>query len=66
MVPYRCSLYCGIAKVLLSFLLVPALGLNVEAGLLSVFFLISISIIVIRGLKEINNREKQEPQEVHA
>jgi O-antigen/teichoic acid export membrane protein len=66
MVPYRSSLYCGIAKVLLSFLLVPALGLNVEAGLLSVFFLISISIIVIRGLKEINNREKQEPQEVHA
>ena len=64
MVPYRASLYCGIAKVLLSFLLVPALGLNVEAGLLSIFFLISISVIVIRGLKEIKKRSNQEQQEV--
>jgi len=64
MIPYRASLYCGIAKVLLTFLLVPALGLNVEAGLLSVFFLISISVIVMRGLKEIDERSKQEQTEV--
>ena len=64
MVPYRASLYCGIAKVLLTFLLVPALGLNVEAGLLSIFFLVSISVIVIRGLKEIKKRSEQEQTEV--
>lgn len=56
MVPYKASLYCGLAKVLLSFLLVPMLGLNVEAWLLSIFFLISISVIVLRGIKEINAR----------
>ncbi|HOJ01428.1 MAG TPA: hypothetical protein PLL88_07400, partial [Anaerolineaceae bacterium] len=60
MVPYRASLYCGIAKVLLSFLLVPTLGLNTEAWLLSIFFLISISVIVLQGVKEIKKRAQPE------
>ena len=53
LVPYRISLYCGIAKVGLAFLLVPRFGLNMEAFLLSAFFVVSISIIVLRGFKEI-------------
>ncbi len=57
MVPYRISLYCGIAKVALAFLFVPRLGLNFEAFLLSAFFIISISLIILRGFKEINLRE---------
>jgi O-antigen/teichoic acid export membrane protein len=57
MVPYRISLYCGIAKVLLAILLVPRLGLNFEALLLSAFFVISISLIVSRGLREVKKLE---------
>jgi len=59
LVPYRASLICGIAKITLGFLLVPRLGLNMEAFLLSAFFVISISIIVLRGFKEIRKRELQ-------
>jgi len=58
MVPYRISLYCGIAKIGLAFLLVPRYGLNVEALLLSAFFVISVTMIVYRGLKEVKIREK--------
>jgi len=57
MVPYRISLICGIAKVGLAFLLVPRFGLNVEALLLSAFFVVSVSLIVLRGFKEIRARE---------
>lgn len=57
LVPYRVSLICGIAKIALGFLLVPHFGLNMEAFLLSAFFVISISLIVLRGFKEIRKRE---------
>lgn len=57
LVPYRISLWCGIAKVALAFLFVPRLGLNFEAFLLSAFFVISITIIILRGFKEINKLE---------
>lgn len=60
MVPYRYSLYCGIAKIILAILLVPQLGLNFEAFLLSAFFIVSISLIILRGFKEVNLREKEE------
>lgn len=58
MVPYRISLYCGIMKIGLAFFLVPKFGLKVEALLLSAFFVISITMIVLRGLKEVKKREK--------
>ncbi len=57
MVPYRISLYCGIAKIGLAFLLVPRFCLNIEALLLSAFFVVSVSMIVLRGLKEVKIRE---------
>ncbi len=60
MVPYRYSLYCGIAKIVLAILLVPQLGLNFEAFLLSAFFIVSISLIILRGFKEVSKREKEE------
>ena len=59
MVPYRISLYCGIAKIGLAFLLVPLFGLNIEALLLSAFFVVSVSMIVLRGLKEVKIRESE-------
>jgi len=58
MTPYRTSLYSGIAKMILTVLLVPTLGLNVEATLLSAFFVVSIGIIIFKGWKEIERREK--------
>lgn len=57
LVPYRVSLFCGIAKVGLAFLLVPRFGLNMEAFLLSAFFVVSITIIVLSGFKEVRRRE---------
>ncbi len=58
LVPYRYTLWAGLAKVALAFLLVPRFGLNSEAFLLSAFFVISVSLIVWRGLQEIQHREK--------
>ena len=57
LVPYRISLWCGIAKVLLAILFVPRLGLNFEAFLLSAFFVVSITLIISRGFKEIRRLE---------
>jgi O-antigen/teichoic acid export membrane protein len=66
MVPYRYSLYCGIAKVALAFLLVPTLGLNFEALLLSGFFVISVSLIILRGFKEVKRLEAESLEAVDA
>jgi O-antigen/teichoic acid export membrane protein len=65
MVPYKISLWSGIAKVALAFLLVPRLGLNVEALLLSGFFIISISLIILRGFQEVRRIENL-PQQAGA
>ncbi|MDP2989212.1 MAG: hypothetical protein Q8O57_01435, partial [Kiritimatiellota bacterium] len=56
-VPYRISLWCGIAKVALAILLVPKLGLNFEAILLSLFFIISVSWIILRGWQKVRKME---------
>ena len=56
-VPYRISLWCGIAKIILAVLLVPRLGLNFEAILLSSFFVISVTLIILRGFREIRSLE---------
>jgi O-antigen/teichoic acid export membrane protein len=60
MVPYKISLWCGIAKVGLAILLVPRFGLNFEAILLSVFFIVSITMIILRGFREIRKIETAE------
>ena len=62
MVPYRISLWCGIGKIALAVLLVPKLGLNFEAVLLSLFFIISVSWIILRGWQEVKKLEAL-PQE---
>jgi O-antigen/teichoic acid export membrane protein len=60
MVPYQISLWCGIAKVGLAILLVPRLGLNFEAILLSLFFIVSVTLIILRGFREIRKIEAAE------
>ena len=62
MVPYRISLWCGIAKVGLAILLVPRLGLNFEAILLSAFFIVSVTLIILRGFQEIRKIEDGEKE----
>lgn len=57
MYPLYVMLITGSAKVLLSFLLVPRFGSIAEAALLSGYFIISISLIVKRGFREIHNCE---------
>ncbi|MBM3137117.1 MAG: hypothetical protein FJZ98_02895 [Chloroflexi bacterium] len=57
MVPYKISLWSGIAKVGLAILLVPRLGLNFEAILLSLFFIVSVTLIIGRGFREIRKIE---------
>lgn len=59
LVPYRISLWCGLAKIALAFLLVPRLGLNFEAFLLSAFFIVSITLIILRGMAEVRKRDHQ-------
>lgn len=59
-VPVRISLWCGIAKVGLAILLVPRFGLNFEAMLLSAFFIISVSLIILRGFREVQRLEAEE------
>jgi O-antigen/teichoic acid export membrane protein len=58
LVPYRISLWCGIIKIAFAFLLVPRLGINFEAFLLSAFFVVSVTWIILRGFAEIRKREK--------
>ncbi len=62
MVPYRISLWCGVGKIALAVLLVPRLGLNFEAILLSLFFIISVSWIILKGWREVRKLEAL-PQE---
>jgi len=50
----------GAAKIGLSFLLVPRYGMNAQAALMSAYFVISIGIIVWRGLVELRRRERAE------
>lgn len=52
--PLKVTAFAGAVKLLLTFLLVPRFGYLMEAALLSAFFIVSIGLIVRRGLKEIN------------
>lgn len=50
----------GLAKVVLGFILVPRYGPLAEAALLSAYFVVSIGLIVWRGLVELRRRERAE------
>jgi O-antigen/teichoic acid export membrane protein len=55
----------GSVKLLLTFLLVPHFGYLMEAALLAAFFVVSIGLIVLRGLRLIKGGE-QEKQEINS
>jgi O-antigen/teichoic acid export membrane protein len=58
--PLKIMFFAGVAKVVLSFLLVPRYGYLMQAALMSGFFLVSISLIVWRGLSLVRQQETME------
>jgi O-antigen/teichoic acid export membrane protein len=52
--PLKVNLICGIFKILASFVVIPAFGFVGAAWLLSGYLLVSVDIIVVRGLKELS------------
>ena len=54
---FKVMAWAGLAKVALAFLLVPHYGYVAEAALLSGWFVISIGLIVWRGLSEVRRAE---------
>ena len=55
--PLKVSFLTMLGKVGLAFLIVPVLGYMAEAALFSAYFVVSVGLMVIRGLGEIRNRE---------
>ena len=57
MFPFYAMLASGIFKVALAFLIVPRYGNIAEAALLSLYFILSVGLILGRGFKEIRSAE---------
>ncbi len=55
--PLWATLIAGVLKVGLSFVLVPRYGYAMEAALLSFYYVLSVGLIVWRGLGELRKRE---------
>lgn len=62
--PLLVTVLTGAVKIGLTFLLVPLLGVNMQAGLMSAYFVVSIGLIVWRGLREVALREREPMPEV--
>ena len=51
--PFRVMLWCGLLKVALSFWVIPHLGYIGAAALLSIYFVVSVGLISLHGLRQI-------------
>jgi len=60
----KVGFWTTLAKTILTILLVPASGYLMEAGLLAAYFIVSIALLVWRGLVEIRRSEKAEKQDL--
>lgn len=58
--PLVVAAVAGVGALGLTFLLVPAYGYLMQAGILSAFFILSIAIIVWRGQAEIHRQSRQD------
>ena len=56
--PFRVMLWCGLLKVALSFWVIPNMGYIGAAALLSIYFVISVGLIALRGLRHLQIQEK--------
>ena len=57
--PFKSTLVAGTLKIALAFPLVPRFGYIAEAGLLSLYYIVSVGANVLRGMKEIRRKEKE-------
>ena len=57
--PFKSTLVAGTLKIALAFPLVPRFGFIAEAGLLSLYYIVSVGANVVRGVKEIRVKEKE-------
>lgn len=57
--PLKVSFFTMLGKVLLAFLIVPRLGYLAEAGLFSAYFVVTVGILLGRGIKEIRDQSQQ-------
>ncbi len=57
--PLKVTALAGAAKLLLTFLLVPRFGYLMEAALMSAFFVVSIGLIVLRGLRQVRAEQRE-------
>lgn len=51
--PFKVMLWCGVIKVLLGLWIIPTFGFTGEAALLSAYFVISVGLITLRGIRMI-------------
>ena len=56
--PLKVMALTGLAKIGLSFLLVPRYGYLAQAALMSAYFVVSVGLIVWKGMREIKNRTR--------
>jgi len=56
--PLKVSFFAMVGKLLLAFLIVPKLGYLAEAGLLSAYFVVTVGILVLRGLREVRHQSQ--------
>ncbi len=54
----------GVAKIALSFLLVPRFGYLMETALVSAFFIVTIGLISLRGIREVRLRAKETDKDI--
>lgn len=55
-IPLKIGFWAMVAKVILAFIFVPTTGYLTEAGLLSAYFIVSVGLMVYKGLKEVSRR----------
>jgi O-antigen/teichoic acid export membrane protein len=58
--PLRVSFFAMLGKVGLAFLIVPVLGYLAEAALFSAYFVVTVGVLVFKGLGEFRRREPRE------
>ena len=60
--PIWVTLVVGLIKVALAFWLVPQYGILAAGGLLSFYYIASVGVMAVRGVREIGQQENFEPQ----
>jgi len=60
--PLKISFFAMLGKVILAIMIVPVLGYMAEAALFSAYFVVSVGILVLRGLAEMRRKSSLVPE----